>query len=345
MFGNILIDKLRISVKITQGFACKEAKVKLDFVMSEHFRDNNYTINYSKTYFRVTFTPTLYLESVDEYEDKPIHNLEMISEEKLLRLLNDIYGVLGDSAVVTWIDLTKNILLEGNTREYIDVISKRKIKYPYKKHPITSKIQNTTLTLSPLKRSNTVECKNMNRIITFYDKIQEIKSKSNVRFLDNVRLSKEEIEQLQVNYNPEAGRLFLKGLNILRCEQRYKFTNNIMRITQLLTDSKSSKELTLALIIELLKRNELYRKLDEFYTKELREYIFYENTHGNKEVKLNKQEERIATLVNKYNIDISDYQQLFYDIGYNEHFNRFARKIHSCTTGEYYKTLYIKFGI
>lgn len=112
-----------------------------------------------------------------------------------------------------------------------------------------------------------------------------------------------------------------------------------------MTGSKKSKELILPLLIEYLKRKELYQKLNEFYTKELRDYIFYLEINEDKEVKLNKQEKRIVALIKKYDIDISDYQQLFYDIGYNEHFNRFARKIHSCTTGEYYKTLYIKFGI
>lgn len=308
MFGNILIDKLRISKKVVQDFDCREAKAQLDHIMEKHFRTVNYTVNYSKTYFRVTFTPTLYLNSAESNENKPIHNLEMISEEILLELLTEIYKILGDSAVITWIDLTKNILIEEPAYKCIETISKWKVKYPYKKHPITSRGNNTTLTLSPLTRKNLVNCKNLNRRITFYSKITELKSKSKIRFLDNVQLSQEEIKQLpKENYQKEAGRLYLKDLNIVRCEQRYKFTNNIKKITQFLTDSKNDKKLTLPLLINLLKSGELYNKLDKFYSNELKQYIFYDDIHDIKDIKLNKQESRIVEIVNKYNIDIAEF--------------------------------------
>ncbi len=346
MFGNILIDKLRISKKVILGFDCSNAKAQLDLLMAQHFRPENYTVNYSKTYFRVTFTPTLYLDSVEDNENKPIHNLEMISEENLLELLIQIYEVLGNNAVITWIDLTKNILIEESAWNCIKAISKWKVKYPYRKHPITSKVTNTSLTLSPLTRKDLVNCKNPNRRITFYPKINEMKSKSKMRFLDNVHLSEEEIIQLpKDSYQKEAGRLFLKDLNIVRCEQRYKFTVNIKKITQLLTGSKNSNKLDLPLLINLLKRGELYRKLDEFYSNELRQYIFYDEVHENKEVKLNRQESRIVEIVNKHNIDIAEYQHFFSDIGYKEHFNRSSKKIYYHTRGKYYNELYEKFKL
>ncbi|MCM1264751.1 MAG: hypothetical protein NC200_01010 [Candidatus Gastranaerophilales bacterium] len=346
MFGNILIDKLRISIKVTEGFDCNKAKSSIDLIMRKHFRENNYKVSPSKTYFRVTFTPTLYLDTVEENDSKSIVNLEMISEEDLLELLMGIYKVLGDSAVITWIDLTKNTLIEESTNECIDAISKWKIKYPYRRHPVTSRVKNTTLTLSPLTRKNHVNCKNHNRKITFYPKIKELESKSNVRFLDNLWLSEEEIRQLlQNSYQKETGRLFLKDLKIVRCEQRYKFTKNIKRITQAITGSADGNELTLSLLIELLESGELYEKLNEFYTNELRRYIFYDNIYEDKEVKLNKQEGRIKNLVIKHNIDIADFQHLFSDIGYKEHFNRSAKKIYYHTKGEYYNELYEKFEI
>lgn len=333
-------------MKVTKGFNCNKAKSSLDLLMKKHFRENNYTVNYNKTYFRVTFTPTLYLDTVEDNDNKPIHNLEMIKEEDLLELFTRIYEVLGDSAIITWIDLTKNILLEESACKYIEAISKWKIKYPYRKHPVTSKVKNTTLTLSPLTRKNIVNCKNPNRKITFYPKIKELESKSKVRFLDNVWLSEEEIRQLPQNsYQKETGRLFLKDLNIVRCEQRYKFTKNIKRITQAITDSEDGNELTLALLIELLERGELYSKLDEFYSNELREYVFYDNFDEDKEVKLNKQEDRIKDLVIKHDVDIADFQHLFYDIGYKDHFNRSTKKVYYHTRGAYYNELYEKFEI
>lgn len=346
MFGNILVDKLRISKKVILGFDCSKAKAQLDLILKKRFRPENYTVNYSKTYFRVTFTPTLYLDSVEDNENKPIHNLEMISEENLLELLIQIYEVLGNNAVITWIDLTKNILIEESALMCIEAISKWKVKYPYRKHPITSRVKNTTLTLSPLTRKDMVACKNPNRRITFYPKIRELESKSKMRFLDDVHLSEEEIRQLPVaNYQKETGRLFLQDLNIVRCEQRYKFTVNIKKITQLLTGSKNSSELTLSMLINLLTRGELYKKLDEFYSNELRQYIFYEDVHENKEVKLNRQESRIVEIVNKHNIDIAEYQYLFSDIGYKEHFNRSSKKVYYHTRGKYYNELYDKFKL
>ncbi|OLA95016.1 MAG: hypothetical protein BHW64_00755 [Candidatus Melainabacteria bacterium LEY3_CP_29_8] len=323
MFGNILVDKLRISKKVILGFDCSKAKAQLDLILKKRFRPENYTVNYSKTYFRVTFTPTLYLDSVEDNENKPIHNLEMISEENLLELLIQIYEVLGNNAVITWIDLTKNILIEESALMCIEAISKWKVKYPYRKHPITSRVKNTTLTLSPLTRKDMVACKNPNRRITFYPKIRELESKSKMRFLDDVHLSEEEI----------------------RREQRYKFTVNIKKITQLLTGSKNSSELTLSMLINLLTRGELYKKLDEFYSNELRQYIFYEDVHENKEVKLNRQESRIVEIVNKHNIDIAEYQYLFSDIGYKEHFNRSSKKVYYHTRGKYYNELYDKFKL
>ena len=103
MFGDILIDKLRISLKLTNGFNPRSAKIKLDNIMSKHFRKNNYTVNYDKRYFRVTFTPTLYLDEVVEEEGKyvPIFNMQMPEQLKFLSLLKQIYNVLGDNAIIT----------------------------------------------------------------------------------------------------------------------------------------------------------------------------------------------------------------------------------------------------
>ncbi len=165
-------------------------------------------------------------------------------------------------------------------------------------------------------------------------------------FIDNVYLSDDEIKQIsETNYQKETGRLYLKGLNILRCEQRYKFTNNIKRITQHLTGSKNSKELTLPILIGLLKERTLYAKLDKFYTEELRKYVFYDDIEQEKDINLNKDESIIKDLLDEYDININDFQQLFSEIGYEEHFKRSMKKVQYRTQGKYYKELFKKFKI
>lgn len=347
MFGNIQIDKLRFSVRLNNSFDPSEALKQLNNVMSKHFRDNNYSVCYDKIYFRLTFTPTLYLDNVLTIEEKPLLNLEMISEEKLLTLLNQIYQVLGDEAVVTWIDLTKNIPTEHLALKYINAISKRQFKYPYKKNDCTSQCNNTTLYLSSLKRKDDIDSINTNRQICFYAKVEEVQSKTRAPFIDDICLSDEEVAQIPTtNYQPETGRLFLQDLNILRCEQRYKFTNNIKRITHYVSGSKDNDKLTLPILIKLLEQGTLYQKLDEFYTNELRQYVFFDDIEEEKGIKLNKHEEMIKNmLLENDGIDINTFQYLFEEIGYKEQFKRSTKKILYNTIGQYYRELYIKLGI
>ena len=354
MFGDILIDKLRISLKLTNGFNPRSAKIKLDNIMSKHFRKNNYTVNYDKRYFRVTFTPTLYLDEVVEKEGKivPIFNLQMPEQSKFLSLLKQIYNVLGDNAIITWVDITKNITTLSKVEEYIQTLLKCKPKYPYNKAEYTSRRNNVTLTLSPRKRKNVVNCKNSNRQITFYSKISEIKTKTTgkARFIENVRLSEKEIELLskegyQDRYDAEKGRLFFDTLNLLRCEQRYRYSNNIKRIVYVLTNSRNENKLNLQLFINLLENNELYSKLDEFYTNELRQYIFYHDIEGEEDIKLNKYEEIVKDYVKEYDIDITNFQYLFEELELKDKFIYSMRKVFYHTISDYYRELYKKYQI
>lgn len=350
MFGNILIDKLRFSVKCDEIFKPYTAQTKLNDIMSKHFREKNYTVNFDKCYFRVTFTPTLYLDNVIESEDKPILNLEMISEEKLLKLLRDIYTTLELDAIVTWIDLTKNILPTLPACRHIKALSRRQFKYPYKPNDCSSQGDNTSLILSPVKRNNDIKSRNKNRQISFYTKVDEINNKAKVPFVDNAHLSDDELAQIpEANYERETGRLWLNGknsLNILRCEQRYKYTSNIQRITRYLTGSKDEKQLTLSMLIELLEEGILYKKLDEFYTNELREYVFFDDIVQEKDVKLNKHEEIVKDiLVEHDSVDVKIFQHLFEEIGYKNQFKYSTKKILYHTTGKYYEELYNKFHI
>lgn len=348
MFGNILIDKLRFSVKRDEICNPYNAQTKLNDIMSKHFRKNNYTVNFDKCYFRITFTPTLYLDNVSESEGKPILNLEMMSEEKLLKLLRDIYTALEEDAAVTWIDFTKNTLPTLPVFEHIKALSKRQFKYPYRVNDCTSQGSNTSLILSPVKRSKDIKSRNTNRQICFYTKVDEVNNKTKVPFVDNVYLSDDEIAQIpETNYERATGRLWLNGknsLNILRCEQRYKYTSNIQRITRYLTGSKDEKQLTLSLLIEQLEEGNLYKKLDEFYTNELSKYVFFDDILQEKNVKLNKHEEMVKDILVKYdNIDIKIFQHLFEEIEYKNQFKYSTKKVLYHITGKYYEELYNKF--
>lgn len=352
MFGNILIDKLRISLKLGSEFNPYNAKKILDDIMSKHFRKENYIVNYDKSYFRVTFTPTLYLDDAIEAEGKFIYNIKMPELSKFLLLLKKIYGVLGENAVITWIDITKDVITLLDAHKYIKALSKWKPKYPYNKSEYTSGIKTVTLTLSPRKRKDVVDCKNDNRKITFYSKVNQIKAKTKgyARFIDNVWLSDEEIELLsregyKNRYDAEIGRLFFDNLNILRCEQRYKYSNNIKKITHILTGSKEVGKLTLPLFIKLLEANELYEKLNEFYTEELRKYVFYHNIDEDEYIKLNKHEEIVKDYVKEYDLDITDFQCLFEEVRLKNQFTYSIKKVLYHTISEYYKDLYKKYQI
>ena len=352
MLGNVLIDKLRFSLKIDGSFNPKEVFQILENIMSQHFRENNYTLSYDKCYFRLTFTPTLYLTDVKAMENKPILNLDMIEENTLLDLLTQIHNVMRDNAVVTWIDLAKNIVTEEQTLNYIKAMSKRQFKYPYKKNECTSKCVNTSLILSSVKRMDEVDCRNKNRQIELYSKIEEIRSKTKTPFVDDIWLSNEEIEQVpESNYNRETGRLMFYGkgglndLNLLRCEQRYKYTKNISRITRCLTDSKNTTKLTLSILIDLLGKGELYNKLDEFYTNELKKYVFYNDIEPKPDIKLNKNEQMVLDKISELDTDINEFEFLFSEIGYKKQFKHTTKKILYNATEKYYTELYSKLRI
>lgn len=352
MLGKILIDKLRISISIHKLSEPRKVKEELDAIMSNHFRKENYTVNYDKSYFRVTFTPTLYLDDVIKNEDKPIFNLQMPENSMFLTLLQQIRAVLGDNATVTWIDIAKDIITCSEVTKYIQALSKLTPKYPYKKSEYISRGNLVTLTLSPHSKKNVTNCKNDNRKITYYSKTSEIrtKTKGKVRFIDNVILSDEEIElfsreEYKEMFDTENQRLYLDKLNILRCEQRYKYTSNIKRIVHCLTNSKEKDKLTLQLLIKLLEENKLYRELDKFYTEEIRKYVFYIDISKEKDIKLNKHEKIVKDCINKYDIDITDFQYLFEDLGLKNKFAYFMKKLLYCIVGEYYNELYVKYKI
>ena len=344
MFGNILIDKLRISRPLSYAFNPNEAQEELYDFLSEHFHENNFTVNFDKSYFRVTFTPTLYQKEI--VEDKPIFNMEMMDSQDLLMLLQKIHNVLGDKAVITWIDIVKNLLTSKKATEYIKAFSKYKVKYPYKSDICTSQVIKSTLTFGTQTRSNKRDCKKGERQISLYDKVGEIvrKTKGKFRFIDDVHLTNEELEQL-----PEGcyqnNQLFFKDLNILRVEQRYKYSRQIKRIADYLTNSTVTDKLSLPILIELLENKTLYQKLDEFYTDELRTYIFYDNVNAVKDIPISKHQQMIIDLAKEYGINLLDYQALYSEVGCKEKFDNLMKIVQPKVRDSYYEELYNKLQI
>ena len=89
----------------------------------------------------------------------------------------------------------------------------------------------------------------------------------------------------------------------------------------------------------------LYAKLDEFYTEELRKYVFYHNINEDKDIKLNKHEEIVKDYVKEFDIDITDFQCLFEEAGLKDKFTYSMKKVLFHTISEYYRDLYRKYQI
>ena len=184
-----------------------------------------------------------------------------------------------------------------------------------------------------------------------YDDVEEITSKSDTRFIDDVYLSDEEIAQIpECLYEREIGRLWLnQGVNklhLLRLEQRYKYTKYIKKITHHLTGSNDVDELTLPILIELLEKGELYKKLDEFYTNHLRKHVFFDDIEQLKDITLNKHELMIVDELQEYDdIDINTFAHFFKEIDLTSQYKYSTKKILYHTIGKYYKELYAKLGI
>ena len=92
-------------------------------------------------------------------------------------------------------------------------------------------------------------------------------------------LSKNEIKLVKIHkfpYQEQYNRLNLSVLNLLRCELQYKYKEKIKPIALQLTQNTHST-LTIATLLTLLNKNELYSKLDHFYKNELQSVIFYKN--------------------------------------------------------------------
>lgn len=285
--GNILIDKLRINIPIPileeLGLDTEQHKQKLKDTLIDYFYDKTaFSVTKAYGYIRITLTPTRFKPN-----DRVIYtdtNLEMPSETWLYNLFNELgfnnkNRRIVESSNITWIHLTKNIITENAPFDYIMFLH----TYPLKKRFISSLIssneKNASIRLSTPKRDTAKKDIIGDRTFIFYDKTQELLNKAKKDIITlKYPLTDDEIKYISLHggYKIEKNNILnISGLNLLRCELQYKYKDKLKPLQNFLNPKSNEDSLTMATIFELLSKNELYKKLDEFYTNELQDVVFY----------------------------------------------------------------------
>lgn len=347
LFNTLLIDKLVIradkdKLKIDAEFLVN----KWQAVMEQHFPANAYEIKTSWNMLRLIFTPTRYGNNTVGVTDT---NLIMPLETELYSLFQELgfYELERNDLKafnVAEIHLTKNILVESSTSLYLRYLKNK--SYKGFLAPIEEGINNNTVTLTPLTRTNEEKDFIGTKKYVFYDKGQELKDKANLKevFL-RLPLTENEINMLPNNdYNPDTQALYLEGLNILRSEMQFTGTLSISYITRFLDEDayKSDKHLTLLTLLGLLENGILYEALEAFYKKELEQKIFY-NTPEPSEVKLNKYEQLLAELMEKESATF--YLAMFKECNYEKSLKEVINKIQRVNDNSLYAEMYSQFDL
>lgn len=284
--GNILIDKLRINIPIPTLNELKidtnEYKQKVRDILDKHFMSKNaFSVCTAYNYVKITLTPTRFKPKADGYFTDT--NLEMPSEKWLLNLFMklgfDKNRRICESANITWIHLTKNIITDNVPLDYITFLANFPLKRRFISSLISSNGRNTTLRLSTPKRDTTKKDIIGDRTFIFYDKTQELQNKANKGFITpKHKLTDKEIKYISEHggwYVEQGNYLNISGLNLLRCELQYRYKDKILPLQNFLNPMSKQDSLTIATVIDLLHKKELYTRFDEFYTKELQEIVFY----------------------------------------------------------------------
>lgn len=284
--GKILIDKLRINIPLSildeVGINAEICKQEIRNTLEEYFINKNaYSVTTAYNYLRITLTPTRFkLDDNGYYTDT---NLEMPSEEWLLNLFQELgfdkNRRISKSANITWIHLTKNIITNKKPLEYIMFLSKFPLKRRFIPSLISSNSQNTSLRLSTPKRNPKEKDILGDRIFIFYDKTQELLNKAKTgAIILKQPLTNDEIEYISSHggyYIKEGNYLNISGLNLLRFELQYRYKDKIEPLQKFLKPDSKADNLTIATMLDLLRKNELYSRLDNFYTSELQSVVFY----------------------------------------------------------------------
>ena len=285
--GSILIDKLRINIPLVVldevDINAELYKQEIRNKLEKYFIDKKaYSVTTAYNYLRITLTPTRFKPDDNGYYTDT--NLVMSSEEWLWNLFNELgfnnkNRRICESANITWIHLTKNIITNNTPLDYIMFLADFPLRKKFISSLISSNGRNTSLRLSTPKRNANWKDIIGDRVFIFYDKTQELLNKANKEIITlKSALTNDEIKYISSHggFKIENNSILnISGLNLLRCELQYRYKDKIQPLQKFLNPESRGDSLTMATIIDLLQKKELYSKLDKYYTNELKEVVFY----------------------------------------------------------------------
>lgn len=300
LFNDLLIDKLRFYINDTDFSNTDRSEffANIENVMSSHYPDNAYRLNTSRQRISLEFTPTRYRTN----EGQTDTNLIMPEEQTLFELFKNLgfYKLqknIYNSFIISKIHLTKNFYTQGTVPRYIEMLKKRKYRVGINPIQNTSNSTNTSLILSTLKKNSTNKNIVGDKVILFYDKVQELRDKASLNdiFLPSPLPIDRNILPIGAYHNSPPY-LSLQHLHILRCELKYANSKKLKNISDFISNTTNSHDLRLATLLDLLKTGKLYNTLERFYTNELRNRVFF-NEPITQEVHLSKHEKLLAELI------------------------------------------------
>lgn len=347
--GNILIDKIRITFPADLlseiGFSEKDYIETTRETLEKYYPENAYSVSKSRGEIKITLTPTRFKPSHSfAYTDV---NIEMPNEKWLLNLFLELGFTnrrFSETARIVWFHLTKNVIVNNPVSWYKKFLSCYPCARGYKPAFVYSSEDNSTLRIATQKHNKEKEDINGDRMIIFYDKVQELRDKANLdRITLKEPLTDEEISILEACggcYNRRFRELYLDNLNLLRCEQQYKYREKIEPLAWFL-NGNTNNVLNVNTLIDLLEEESLYEKLNSFYTQQLQEIIFY-NEPNIKEVKpLNSYQRSFFELVQR--ADITELKLIYKACGLVDKFEKNLKRFFKHNADDLYTELYQKF--
>ena len=346
--GNILIDKIRITFPVATfselGYVENEYIEKARETLEKYYPYKAYSVSKSRGEIKIILTPTRF---------KPPHNfaytdvnIEMPSEEWFLNLLMELgfkNRRFSETARIVWFHLTKNVIVNNPVPLYKEFLSTYPFAQGYKSAYIYSTKDNATLRIATQKHNTEKEDSMGDRMTIFYDKGQELRDKVNLdRITLKEPLTDEEIAVLEthkVYYSKIFRSLDLFNLNLLRCEQQYRYKDKIKPLARFLNKG-TNDTLTVSVLIDLLREKSLYEKLNSFYIQQLKKIIFYNEPKVDKVQPSDSYQRSFFDLVQ--GADVSELKLIYKACGLVDNFNNWIKKSFKYSTGDFYAELYQK---
>lgn len=301
LFNSVLIDKLKFYIPNELLDILDKTKFinKTQEVLSKYYAQEAFHISTSRNRMSIEFTPTRY--RTDEKQTDT--NLVMPDEATLHKLFielgfYDLPENIYNSFIISKLHITKNIYTEKSVSLYIRILGYRNYQNGIKPICNTSNTTNSSLILSNLKKDYSDKNIVGNKLILFYDKVQELKDKAS---LNDIYLREplivDDINKLpKGSYSSHPPYLQLRNLHILRCELQYANSIKLRKVSDFIFKKKNSEDLRLSTLLDLQREQNLYNTLGQFYINELRTNVFFDELAG-KEIKQSKYEKLFAELI------------------------------------------------